>query len=88
MIIVLLFQKNPFPPHRKSLEIPRGGGVLKAIFVEAMYENKLEFPGRGGGCKTINPKFHGGVWLFSGNAQSSKNVRRSDNRQVRLPKFL
>ena len=29
-----------------------GGGVLKAKFVEAMYENKLEFPGGGGGCKT------------------------------------
>ena len=26
------------------------GGVLKAKFLEAMYENKLEFPG-GGGCK-------------------------------------
>ena len=30
-----------------------GGGVLKAKFFEAMYENKPEFPG-GGGCKTKN----------------------------------
>ena len=30
-----------------------GGGVLKAKFLRAMYENKLEFPG-GGGCKTEN----------------------------------
>ena len=31
----------------------RGG--LKAKFLEAMYENKLEFPGGGGrGCKTEN----------------------------------
>ena len=31
-----------------------GGGVLKAKFLEAMYENKPEFPGRGGGGKTKN----------------------------------
>ena len=29
----------------------RGGGVLKAKFLEEMYENKLEFPGRIGGAK-------------------------------------
>ena len=47
-------RKNPYPPHGKSLEIPGGGGGgggLNARFLEAMYENKLEFPG-GGGCKT------------------------------------
>ena len=33
------------------MEIPRGRGVLKAKFSEAMYENKLEFPGGGGGAK-------------------------------------
>ena len=41
--------KNPYLPHRRSLEIPRGrgggGGVLETTFLEAMYENKLEFPG-------------------------------------------
>ena len=43
--------KNRYPPNGRLLEIPigRGGGVLKAKFLEAMYENKLEFPvGRGG----------------------------------------
>ena len=30
-----------------------GGGVLKAKFLEEMYENKLGFA-RGGGCKTKN----------------------------------
>ena len=25
--------------------LPRGGGVLRAKFLEEMYENKLEFPG-------------------------------------------
>ena len=46
-------RKNPFPPHERTLEIPRGRGVLKAKFLEEMYENKLEFPGGkgGGGAK-------------------------------------
>ena len=42
-------RKNPYLPHGRSLEIPRGSGVLKAKFLEALYENKLEFPGGGGG---------------------------------------
>ena len=33
--------KNPSPLHGRSLEIPSGGGVLKAKFLEGMYENKL-----------------------------------------------
>ena len=61
-------RKNPYPPYGSSLEIPRGRGVLKAKFLEEMYENKLEFPGgRGGGAK--QKTFHGGVWIFSGTAQ-------------------
>ena len=46
-------RKNPYPPNGRSLEIPReGGGVLEAKCLEAMYENKLEFPGgRGGSAK-------------------------------------
>ena len=49
-------RKNPYPPHGRSLEIPRegGGGVLEAKCLEAMYENKLEFPGGRGECKTKN----------------------------------
>ena len=51
-------RKNPYPPHGRSLEIPRGrGGVLEAKFLEAMYENKLEFPGGGGESK--QKAFHG-----------------------------
>ena len=41
-------RKNSYTPHGRSLEIPRGRGVLKAKFLEAKYENKLEFPGGGG----------------------------------------
>ena len=36
---IVLFQKNPHPPHGRWLEIPRGrGGVFKSTFLEAMYE--------------------------------------------------
>ena len=43
-----------------------GGGVLKAKFLEAMYENKLEFP-EGRGVQNKKPSV-GGVWIFSGTA--------------------
>ena len=63
------FQKNPYPPHGKSLEIPRGRGVLKAKILEAMYEAKLGFPGGEVGWGVQNKKtFGGGVWIFSGTA--------------------
>ena len=47
-------RKNPYPPNGRSLEIPRGRGVLKAKFLEAMYETKLEFPG-GRGVRNKKP---------------------------------
>ena len=40
----------------------RGGGVLKAKFLEEMYENKPEFP-RGRGVPNKKPSV-GGVWIF------------------------
>ena len=62
-------RKYLYPPHRRSLEIPRGrgGGVLKAKFLEAMYDDEPEFPG-GGGMQNNKPSV-GGVWIFSGTAQ-------------------
>ena len=51
-------RKNTYPPHGRSLEILRGRGVLKAKFLEEMYENKLEFPGGRGGAK--QKTFRGG----------------------------
>jgi len=33
-------RKNPYPPHGRSSEIPRGKGVLKAEILEANYEAK------------------------------------------------
>ena len=51
------FQENSYPPHERSMEIPRGRGILKAKILEAKYKAKLEFPGGrgGGGCKAKNP---------------------------------
>ena len=52
-------EKNPYPPHGRSSDIPRGTGVLKVKILEAKYEAKLEFPG-GRGCETKKPS-KGGV---------------------------
>ena len=57
-------RKNPYLPHGRSLEIPRGRGVLKAKFLEAMCETKLEFPG-GEVVENKKPSM-GGVWISSG----------------------
>ena len=48
------------------MEIPRGKGVLRAKCLEAMYEDKPEFPGGRGDAKQ-KPSV-GGVWIFSGTA--------------------
>ena len=53
------FQKNPYPPIGRSLEIPRGRRVLKVKILEAKYEAKLEFPGGDGRCQS-KVTFHGG----------------------------
>ena len=46
-------RKNLYPPHGRSLEIPRERGVLKVQILEVKYEDKLEFPGvEGRECKT------------------------------------
>ena len=46
-------EKKTHPPYGRSLEIPRGPGVLKVKILEAKYEAKLEFP-EGWGYKTKN----------------------------------
>ena len=38
-------RKNPYPPHGRPLEIPRGRGVLKVKILEAKGEAKLGFLG-------------------------------------------
>ena len=53
--IVHFLKKNPYPPHGRSSQIPRGMRVLEAKILEANYEAKLE------------PSV-GGVWIFSGTA--------------------
>ena len=55
-------RKHPYPPHGRSLEIPRGKGVSKAEIFKGKYEAKLEIPGVCGGFK---PKtFRGGYGYF------------------------
>jgi len=58
-------RKNPYPPHGRSSEIPRGRGVLKAKILEAKYCMKLNwnFLG-GGGCKTKKPSMGGSMDIF------------------------
>ena len=46
-------------PHGRSLEIPRGRGVLKVKRFEAKYKAKLEFPGGGGGGVAKQKTLHG-----------------------------
>ena len=63
MHCVVSEKNHTHAPRGRSLEIPRGRGVLKAKFLEAMYENKLEFSGgREGGAKQ-KPSM-GGAWIF------------------------
>ena len=53
--------------HGRSREIPRGRGVFKAKFLEAMYDNIPEF--LGGGMQNNKPSMTG-VWIFPGTAHS------------------
>ena len=54
---------NRYPPHGRSLEIPRGKGVIKAKILEAKYEAKLKSLEGGGGDKTEKISV-GGVKIF------------------------
>ena len=67
-VTLCMSRNNPYSPHGRSLEIPRGRGVLKVKILEAMYEAKLEFP-EGIGVQDKNPSM-GGVLIFSGTAHS------------------
>ena len=60
-------EKNPYPPHGRSLELPRGRGVLEVKILEAKYKAKLEFP-EGGGVQNKKPSVPE-VWIYSGTAQ-------------------
>ena len=79
-------EKNPYPPHGSSLEIPRG---REAKFLEAMYGNKLEFP-RGGEGGAKQNTFHGGsmdiFWncmhIFCFQWQKSQKSKINDNEVV------
>ena len=51
MLIMCRSRKDPYTPHGRSLEIPKGRWVLKVKILEAKYKAKLEFPGERW-CKT------------------------------------
>ena len=58
-------RKNPYPPQGRSLEIPRGRGVLKVKILEGKYETKLEFPsGRGEGVQNKKNVRGGSMDIF------------------------
>ena len=48
-------------PTQSHWKFPGVGGVFKAKFLEAMYENKPEFPAK-------QKTFCGGVWIFLWNS--------------------
>ena len=64
-------EKNRYPPHGRSLEIPRGKGLSKGKILEAKYEAKLKSLGGGGG-KTEKPSVEG-VQIFSGTTHYTCN---------------
>ena len=59
-------RKYPYPPHGRSMEIPRWGGgggrVSTVIIYKGKYKAKLEFPG-GGRVQEKKPSM-GEVWIF------------------------
>ena len=63
MLVLSSSSKNPYPPHGRSLEIPRGRGVLEAKILEAKYDVKLEFPG-GRGMENKSPHVGGGWYGY------------------------
>ena len=52
LVSISKWMQIPYSPHGRSLEIPRGRGVLKVKILEAKYEAKLEFLRGRGWCKT------------------------------------
>ena len=58
-----------------------GGGVLKAKFLEEMYENKLKFPG-GGGAK--QKTFRGGSMDIFWNCTLVKEIPKSESSKTKI----
>ena len=54
MSILCGSRKNHTHPVEGHWKFLGEGGILKAKFLEEMYENKLKFPWGEGGCKTKN----------------------------------
>ena len=65
-LFLLTFISARSNQNARKVEIHRGRGVLKAKFLETMYDNKPEFPG--GMEVQTKKRSMGGVWTFSGTA--------------------
>ena len=64
-------RKYPYPPHGRSVEIPRGWRVSKAKTFKVKCAWGLTGISRGvGGFKRQKPSV-GGVWIFSGGTNSA-----------------
>ena len=71
-------RKMPYSPQGRSLEIHRGRGVLKPKILEAMYEDKLEFPaGRGGAQQKPSMGGEYGYFLELCNSFSIMQVKQA-----------
>ena len=58
-------RKNSHPLHGRSLEIPRGRGVLKKVkILKGKYEAKLEFSGGMGGVQNKKTCYGGSMDIF------------------------
>ena len=68
-------RKNPYPPHGRSLEIPKGRGVLKAKILEAKCETKLDFLGGGGGGAKQKILHGGSMDIFCNYTIKVRDVR-------------
>ena len=80
--LIRLCSIHGYSPHGRSLEFPRGRGVLRAKLLEEEYEVKLEFPGGGGRGGAKQKTFCGGVWIFSGTTHLSERPRIKQGLQI------
>ena len=72
-------RKYPYPPHGRSMEIPRGWGVLKAKILKGKYEALLEFPEGWGGFKPKNLLWVGDGYFLEQHNSRTKETNQSEN---------